>query len=108
MVKSLCLQFLCLSLIVMLLGCEKKVNRVRILVKTGDLKGTKISINTTDQVQNQQPGDIWDSYLIWGIPRYLLVNADGTILNSHAPRPSSGSIIGELEEFLSKNGTVTQ
>lgn len=59
-----------------------------------------------NQVQDQQPGNIWDSYLIWGIPRYLLVNADGTMLNSQAPRPSSDNMISTLEELLSKNATI--
>ena len=52
-----------------------------------------------NQVQNQQPGDIWESYHIWGIPRYILINADGNMIQTHAARPSSGKIIDQLHHL---------
>ena len=51
-----------------------------------------------NQVQNQQSDAIWENYHLWGIPRYILIGADGKMLQTHAPRPSSGKV----EELLNK------
>jgi thiol-disulfide isomerase/thioredoxin len=44
---------------------------------------------------------IAEDYMIKGIPRYLLIDHEGNVANSNAPRPSSGEIIREtLDELL--------
>ena len=42
------------------------------------------------------------SYLIAGIPRYILIDKNGLIIDSDAPRPSSKEIEIELERLLAK------
>lgn len=39
-------------------------------------------------------------YSINGIPRFLLISADGRIINMHCPRPSSPDIIGVIEAAI--------
>jgi len=53
-----------------------------------------------NQVQKEQPDAISGKYYIWGIPRYILVDANGNMIESHASRPSSGKVIGQLQELL--------
>ncbi len=47
---------------------------------------------------------VTENYLIWGIPRYLLIGSDGKIVNSFAPAPSSGKVENLVNQLL-KNGT---
>lgn len=35
---------------------------------------------------------VQESYNMWGVPRYILINQKGKIVNSKAPRPSSGRV----------------
>ncbi|WP_051350456.1 TlpA family protein disulfide reductase [Dyadobacter alkalitolerans] len=53
-----------------------------------------------NQVQKNQPDDIWENYRIWGIPRYILIDADGKMLQTHAPRPSSGKVEDLLRQTI--------
>jgi thiol-disulfide isomerase/thioredoxin len=50
--------------------------------------------------QSDSPGSLWAKYLLWGIPRYIMVNKDGTMLKAHAPRPSSGKVASEIRAHL--------
>ena len=52
-----------------------------------------------NQKQAKQPDAVWENYYLTGIPRYMLINADGTMLLTHAPRPSST----ELRTLLKKH-----
>ncbi|MEM7373135.1 MAG: TlpA disulfide reductase family protein [Bacteroidota bacterium] len=46
-------------------------------------------------------GDAPQKYSVHGIPRYYLINRDGTIANNDAPRPSSGEVlINEIKMAL--------
>lgn len=53
-----------------------------------EVEGTEISIQ--------------ESYIINAIPRYILINTEGIIVNSDAPRPSSKEIEIEINDLLSK------
>ena len=46
------------------------------------------------------PGSVWNLYHVWGIPRYLLIDANGRMVATHAARPSSGHVQGELRKLL--------
>ncbi|ACT93288.1 TlpA family protein disulfide reductase [Dyadobacter fermentans] len=49
------------------------------------------------------PESVWNLYHVWGIPRYLLIDAQGRMVATHAVRPSSGNVQGELRKLLSKS-----
>lgn len=44
-------------------------------------------------VEGDWDSEICEAYNIMAIPRYLLIDKDGKIANSNAPRPSSGEVI---------------
>ncbi|MBO9611603.1 MAG: redoxin family protein [Dyadobacter sp.] len=46
------------------------------------------------------PNSIWNLYYVWGVPRYLLIDADGRMVATHAERPSSGKVTAELRKLL--------
>lgn len=46
------------------------------------------------------PESIWNLYHVWGIPRYLLIDAQGRMVATHAARPSSGDVQAELRRLL--------
>jgi thiol-disulfide isomerase/thioredoxin len=46
--------------------------------------------------------EISELYLIHGIPRYILIDAQGKIVKANAPRPSSNELEGEILELLKK------
>ncbi|KAA0991935.1 TlpA family protein disulfide reductase [Dyadobacter aurulentus] len=52
------------------------------------------------QKQDGQSDAIWDNYHLWGIPRYILIDAKGKMLKTHAPRPSSEDILPLLKGYL--------
>lgn len=43
---------------------------------------------------------IWKAYLVNGIPRYILVDQLGKIVDANAARPSSGSVEEEIQKLL--------
>lgn len=60
------------------------------MVKEKDMKGLQLY---ADQANNSK---ICRDYLVSGIPRFLLIDAEGKIINAKAPRPSSP----EIKEIL--------
>lgn len=56
-----------------------------------------------NQKQEKQPDAIWDNYHLWGIPRYILIDANGNMLKTHAPRPSSEDILPLLKGYLKQS-----
>lgn len=66
-----------------------------LLKKDKNLKGIQIN-----DVQDDK--SISNSYLIGSIPRYILIDASGKIVNAYAPRPSSGKVEGLIDQALSK------
>lgn len=55
-------------------------------------------INGTDS-----PNSVWNQYHVWGVPRYLLIDAAGRMVATHAVRPSSGDVQAELRKLLAKS-----
>ena len=54
--------------------------------------------------------EAWESelcqqYLIRGIPRFILIDREGKIINANAPRPSSEEIDGILAQLADPNYT---
>jgi hypothetical protein len=41
-------------------------------------------------------------YLVFSIPRFMLIDREGLIVNSNANRPSDSALIAELEDLLKK------
>jgi len=54
------------------------------------------------------PESIWNLYHVWGIPRYLLIDAQGRIVTTHALRPSSGNVPAELRKLLADNPVASR
>lgn len=50
-----------------------------------------------------QPGSISKKYYLSGIPRYILINKDGTIIEAVAPKPSSKEIRPLLKGYLKES-----
>lgn len=42
------------------------------------------------------------TYLISGVPWYILIDSEGKIINSDAPKPSSGKVENEIREQLGR------
>lgn len=61
------------------------------MIKSYDLKGNHIRANTNLKA------NLRAKFGSFGIPRYLLIDIDGTIINKNAPRPSNRE---ELERLL--------
>ena len=53
---------------------------------------------------NQPPGQhfdsLWSVYQLTSIPRYMLIDQAGKLVDVNASRPSSGKIAGEIEKLL--------
>ena len=62
------------------------------MVKEDNLGGIQLWANGWSQITKD--------YAIFGIPRFMLFSADGKVISSDAPRPSSGDIRGLLDSNL--------
>ncbi len=45
-------------------------------------------------------GQFYSDYQVNGIPRYILLNTEGMIIDSDAKRPSNDKLVEELEKLL--------
>lgn len=64
------------------------------MVKEKNMKGVQLF------TENAWQSPLVSSYLISGIPRFILVGKDGNIINANAPRPSSAEIRAQLSSVL--------
>lgn len=64
------------------------------MVKEKNMKGVQLF------AENAWSSSLVSSYLISGIPRFMLIGKDGNIINSNAPRPSSSEIRQALSQEL--------
>ncbi|MFN8343985.1 MAG: TlpA disulfide reductase family protein [Spirosomataceae bacterium] len=69
----------------------------KFLSKEKNFGGTHIN-----QPKEGNPNSIWKNYLIYGIPRYILIDQKGLIVDVNAPRPSSGKLQEEIQSLLIK------
>ncbi|MFD2933801.1 TlpA family protein disulfide reductase [Spirosoma flavum] len=53
-----------------------------------------------NQVSTEQAGSLWKPYLLSGIPRYLLIDQQGRIVQANADRPSSGKVAEAIQKLL--------
>ncbi len=60
-----------------------------------DWKGTHINL------EEDQSDLFWKAYKISSVPTYILIDKDGKIINTKAPRPSSPDLLKELNRLLS-------
>lgn len=70
----------------------------RMVSSTDIPKGIHINISDKDRQQA-----LMNLYNVNGIPRYILIDTQGNIINAHALRPSSSKIIPQLNKALSPN-----
>jgi len=64
------------------------------MVKEKDLKGYQLFAD------NDWNSDFVKEYLILGIPRFILIDPEGNIVNSNAPRPSDNNKLEDLFKSL--------
>ncbi|MCK5704596.1 MAG: TlpA family protein disulfide reductase, partial [Cyclobacteriaceae bacterium] len=57
--------------------------------------GIHLNDFTNDRIKS-----IRESYMIWGIPRYILIGKDGKLIDPDAPRPSSEEIADETRKLI--------
>jgi thiol-disulfide isomerase/thioredoxin len=81
---------------------ENIENWKEMLKKEKDFKGIHINQH------GDKPGTVWEPYLLSGIPRYILIDADGKIVHANAFRPSSGKVTAQIRELLSSNKLVSR
>ena len=53
-----------------------------------------------NQKQTGKAGELGEAYLISGIPRYVLIDKTGKIVQTNAVRPSSGKVQGLINDLL--------
>ncbi len=71
---------------------EKDHEKWKTMVKEEDLKGIQLFSD------KNWKSDFVTGYLIKGIPRFILIDPNGNIVNSNAPRPSSKKLIELFDE----------
>ena len=71
---------------------DKDYEKWRTMVKEEDLKGIQLFSD------KNWKSDFVTGYLIKGIPRFILIDPNGNIVNSNAPRPSSKELIELFNE----------
>jgi thiol-disulfide isomerase/thioredoxin len=77
---------------------DENVDAWKKMLKDGTVPG-----GTHINQQSNSPGSLWSKYMLWGIPRYIMVSKDGTMLKAHAPRPSSGEVASEIRAHLKES-----
>ncbi|UMB60535.1 TlpA family protein disulfide reductase [Lutibacter sp. A80] len=71
---------------------EKDYEKWKTMVEEEDLKGIQLFSDKSWK------SDFVTGYLIKGIPRFILIDPNGNIVNSNAPRPSSEKLIELFDE----------
>ena len=51
-----------------------------------------------------EDGSIMKTYQISGIPRYILIDQDGNMVDAEADRPSSGKVEAEINKLIAREG----
>ncbi len=52
------------------------------------------------ELENKTHPSLSESYKLWGIPHYILIDKEGKIAINKAPWPSSGKVIDEIKSLL--------
>lgn len=68
------------------------------MIKEKNMTGTQLLADNAGSSQ------ICKDYKIQGIPRFLLIDSAGNIVNAQADRPSQGTVAGEIEALLKEIG----
>lgn len=74
---------------------EKDIDKWKAMVKEKNMKGVQL-------FAGDRKDDISGPYKVKTIPRFMVVGKDGKIINSDAPRPSSGEIRAVLNAALKR------
>lgn len=71
---------------------EKDKEAWKKMIKEKELEGVQLFANGFSKIAND--------YKINGIPRFMIINKDGTIVNADAPRPSAPETLNILKDLL--------
>ena len=76
------------------LSCDSNKSAWEKRIQKGDMKGIQLHLGTNS--------DFMQKYIIKGIPRFILLDREGKIVNANAPRPSDPKTSQFFEQLLEK------
>ena len=76
------------------LSCDSNKSAWEKRIQKGDIKGIQLCIGPNS--------DFMQKYLVKGIPRFILLDREGKIVNANAPRPSDPKTSQLFEQLLEK------
>ena len=84
------------QVVFMYVSVDRDTEAWRTLLKK-DKSFSGVQINNPDDGKHKSIGE---KYMIGGIPRYILIDQKGNIINSFAPKPSSGKVEALIDQQL--------
>jgi thiol-disulfide isomerase/thioredoxin len=84
------------QVVFMYVSVDEDITAWKALLKK-DKNFTGVQVHDAPDNKHQS---VWEKYLVWGIPRYILIDQNGKIVNSVAPRPSSGEVEKLIDSLL--------
>ncbi|MEM6841560.1 MAG: TlpA disulfide reductase family protein [Bacteroidota bacterium] len=75
---------------------EENDKKWKKMVTDNNLMGVNIR-----ETPKSEESSIWKTYLIHGVPRYMLIDQHGKIVDAEADRPSSGKVTAKIQNLLS-------
>ena len=67
----------------------------KVLASDADFKGIHINLPPGERLDS-----LWQGYQLSGIPRYILIDQAGKLVDVNAAHPSSGNVADEIERLL--------
>lgn len=91
------------NVVFMYVSVDENVASWKALIeKDKSFKGVQIN-----DAPSEKHKDILQRYLIWGIPNYILIDQEGNIISSKAPRPSSGKVETLIDQYIAKKKPIS-
>jgi thiol-disulfide isomerase/thioredoxin len=76
------------------LGVQSKEAEWKAMIKTLDIKGENVLLS------NNQFSALSEKFQISGIPRYVLINKEGKVVDGNARRPGDKSLVADIQKLL--------
>jgi len=82
------------------ISVDTDVDKWKKLVKKENLIGKQLNLN--EGIKH----DFRQDYLIWGIPRYMILDRNGKMIKTAAQRPSNKNLLGYLQGLIESNEEI--